>query len=150
LSKTAIYVIAGIIAVIVFSIIMHFINRSYRIRYNMNLMGGGFLVLVVAACVTGGVLLMKSGTGNKFIPYALFALGAVITICVFAYDIKKCGGGAGFGAFILQIIFSLGCILTLIDLFANNGRSVCNTGVGEEREIRRIRKERGYDDRRKY
>ena len=70
-SKIAIYVIAGIVGVIVFSVILHFINREFRIRYRLNLIGGGLLMLIAIGAAVGGVLIVTKA-GSK-IGYALFA-----------------------------------------------------------------------------
>lgn len=130
-------------AVIVFGVIMHFINRSFRIKYDLNLFGGGLLMAIALASAVGGYFLVK---GEAKIGYALFALTAILIIVTLIYDVKKCGG-MGVVALICQILFSVGSILLIFDFFGNKSRSSVSHSIREDRIVRRERERRGYNDR---
>ncbi len=132
------YIIIGIVAVIVLSIIMHFVNRAFRIKYNYNLFGGGIIMLLVIGCGVGAYLLMSS---NKTLALGAIAIGAVLFIILFIVNVKKCGFGAGFGAIFLQIIFSVPSLLLIIELFNNKGYSPTYMGGGY-RSRKRMEEER--------
>ena len=141
-SKIAIYVIAGIVGVIVFSVILHFINREFRIRYRLNLIGGGLLMLIAIGAAVGGVLIVTKA-GSK-IGYALFALTAICVLITIIYDFKKCGG-VGFLALICQILFCVPALILILELFTNTHGAIRDY-ERDERDIRRARRYRGYDD----
>lgn len=133
------WIIIGIVALIVISIIMHFVNRSFRIRYNLNLFWGGLLMLITIGCVVGGYFLVQNE--NK-IGYALFALAAILVILTLVYDCKKCGG-VGVLAFFCQLIFSVGSLLLLLEFF---NKGYVSGNAAEDRYVRNQRRKRGYDD----
>ncbi len=143
ISTTAIGIIGGIVGVIVLSVIMHYINRSYRIKYNYNLFGGGFFMLLAEGGIAVGILAMN-GTleGNLFL-YGGFGLAALLILIIAICNFKRCGFGAGLGALFLQIIFSVPCLFLLVELFS--GKSLPTTNYREEQKIREERKKRGYD-----
>ena len=128
------WVVIALVGIIVFSIIMHYINRSFRIRYDLNLFWGGLLMLIVIACAVLGYFASKEG---RTIGYGLLAVAAVIVIITLIYDCKKCGA-MGIVAIICQILFSAGSLFILIEFF--QGRKTTNYTT--ERYIRKKRKER--------
>lgn len=132
------YIVGGIVAVIVFGLVMHFSNRSFRIKYNMSLYGGGLLMLIAIAAVILGILVFQDDMPVKI---GCFVGAGVLALITIIYDIKKCGG-AGVLAFILQIIFCVGSLFVVIDFFKGNNISHYNR---EDRVVRDRRRDRGYD-----
>lgn len=133
------WVIIVIVAVIVFAIIMHFVNRAFRIRYDLNLLGGGLLMILSAGAGVGGYFLVKDG--NNF-GFALFAVAAILIILTLIYDCKKCGA-MGVVALICQILFSVGSLLILIEFFTNHG--YVRGQAAESWKVRKARERLGYD-----
>jgi len=95
------YVIIAIVAIIVLTIIMHFINRAYRIKYGYNLFGGGIVMLLIIGCGVGAYFL---GSSNKTLALGLGAVGGILLLILFIVNIKRCGFGAGILALFLQIV----------------------------------------------
>ena len=132
------YIVGGIVAVIVFGLIMHFSNRSFRIKYDMSLYGGGLLMLITIAAVFLGIFVFQD---NMPVKIGCFVGAGVLALITIIYDIKKCGG-AGVLAFFLQIIFCVGSLFVVIDFFKGNNVSYYNR---EDRVVRDRRRDRGYD-----
>lgn len=143
-NKIAIYVIAGIVGLIVFSVAMHFINREFRIRYRLNLIGGGLLMLLAIGAAVGGILLLTK-TDKKIFGFVLFGVTALFSLITLIYDCKKCGG-AGVLAFLCQILFCVPALCLVLELFSGKGTTMARDYRREERDIRRARERRGYDD----
>lgn len=133
------WIVIAIVAVIVISIIMHFVNRAFRVNYNLNLFGGGLLMLLAIGACVGGFFLMKNDGG--IISYALFAVAALCVIITLIYDIKKCGG-MGIIAFLCQIVFSVGALALILE-FKQNG--YIRNSVREDRIVEKKRRQKGYD-----
>ena len=115
-----VWLIIAIVAVVVLGLIAGAINRFFIRRYGVSLFVGGFFALIAAACIAGGVFLVKDGSG---VGWALVALGAVILLILMIIDFKKCGVVTGLFALILQIVFCVPGILLIFDLLFNHGRS---------------------------
>lgn len=142
-SKTAIIVIGAIVGVIVLSVIMHFINREFRIRYDLNLFGGGLLMILAIGGIVVGFLSLSGKIDSKALGFAGFGLAALLIIITLVYDCKKCGG-MGFVAFLCQLIFAPGALLLVFSFFSSKGSSYTESSW-ERRKIREERKRRGYD-----
>lgn len=138
--KTWQWVVIAIVAVIVLCVIMHFVNRAFRVNYNLNLFGGGLLMLVAIGACVGGYFLLKSD--SKVIAFALFAVAALCVIITLVYDIKKCGG-MGLVAFLCQILFSVGSLCLILE-FKQNG--YIRNSASEDRIVAKKRRQKGYDD----
>lgn len=115
-----VWLIIAIVAVVVLGLIAGAINRFFIRRYGVSLFVGGFFALIAAACIAGGVFLVKDGSG---VGWALVALGAVILLVLMIIDFKKCGVVTGLFALVLQIVFCVPGILLILDLLFNHGRS---------------------------
>ena len=115
-----VWLIIAIVAVVVLGLIAGAINRFFIRRYGVSLFVGGFFALIAAACIAGGVFLVKDGSG---VGWALVALGAVILLILMIIDFKKCGVVTGLFALVLQIVFCVPGILLILDLLFNHGRS---------------------------
>lgn len=115
-----VWLIIAIVAVVVLGLIAGAINRFFIRRYGVSLFVGGFFALIAAACITGGVFLVRDGSG---VGWALVALGAVILLVLMIIDFKKCGVVTGLFALVLQIVFCVPGILLILDLLFNHGRS---------------------------
>lgn len=134
------WIVIGAVAFIVACVIMHFVNRAFRVNYDINLFGGGLLMLIAIGSAVGGYFLMK-GDG-KTLSYALFAVAAACVIVTLVYDVKKCGG-MGIVAFLCQIIFSVGALLLILE-FKQKG--YINNSSREDKIVAKRRRERGYRD----
>lgn len=115
-----VWLIIAIVAVVVLGLIAGAINRFFIRRYGVSLFVGGFFALIAAACIAGGVFLVKDGSG---VGWALVGVGAVILLILMIIDFKKCGVVTGLFALILQIVFCVPGILLILDLLFNHGRS---------------------------
>ena len=115
-----VWLIIAIVAVVVLGLIAGAINRFFIRRYGVSLFVGGFFALIAAACIAGGVFLVKDGSG---VGWALVGVGAVILLVLMIIDFKKCGVVTGLFALILQIVFCVPGILLIFDLLFNHGRS---------------------------
>lgn len=115
-----VWLIIAIVAFVVLGLIAGAINRFFIRRYGVSLFVGGFFALIAAACIAGGVFLVKDGSG---VGWALVALGAVILLVLMIIDFKKCGVVTGLFALVLQIVFCVPGILLILDLLFNHGRS---------------------------
>lgn len=115
-----VWLIIAIVAVVVLGLIAGAINRFFIRRYGVSLFVGGFFALIAAACIAGGVFLVKDGSG---VGWALVGVGAVILLILMIIDFKKCGVVTGLFALILQIVFCVPGILLIFDLLFNHGRS---------------------------
>ncbi|NCA92270.1 hypothetical protein EOM82_03340 [bacterium] len=133
------YVIIAIVGVIVLTIIMHFINRAYRIKYGYNLFGGGVIMLLVIGCGVGAYFLRDSA---KTLAMGLGVVGAILLVILFIVNVKKCGFGAGFLAIFLQIVFSVPSLLLIFELFSRKGYSPTLNSMNHSRSNRRIEEER--------
>lgn len=122
-----------LVGIIVLTLIMHYINRAFRIRYDLNLFWGGILMMIAIACICGGFFIFKA---EKKIAYVLLAIAVILIIVTLIYDCKKCGV-MGILALICQIVFSPGSLLILIEFFRGNHV----TNYRNERYIRRKREE---------
>ena len=142
-SKVVIYVIVGIVGLIVTCVIMHFINREFRIRYDLNLIGGGLLMLLAGAGY--GIGIWQLSKGSKVIGFVLIAVGLLLTIITLVYDCKKCGG-MGIIALFCQLLFSVPALFLILELFTGNYTTMSRDYRREERDIRRARERRGYDN----
>ena len=109
-----VWLIIAIVAVVVLGLIAGAINRFFIRRYGVSLFVGGFFALIAAACIAGGVFLVRDGSG---VGWALVGVGAVILLILMIIDLKKCGVVTGLFALILQIVFCVPGILL------NHGRS---------------------------
>lgn len=105
-----VWLIIAIVAVVVLGLIAGAINRFFIRRYGVSLFVGGFFALIAAACIAGGVFLVKDGSG---VGWALVALGAVILLVLMIIDFKKCGVVTGLFALVLQIVFCVPGILLI-------------------------------------
>lgn len=115
-----VWLIIAIVAVVVLGLIAGAINRFFIRRYGVSLFVGGFFALIAAACIAGGVFLVKDGSG---VGWALVGVGAVILLILMIIDFKKCGVVTGLFALVLQIVFCVPGILLILDLLFNHGRS---------------------------
>lgn len=115
-----VWLIIAIVAVVVLGLIAGAINRFFIRRYGVSLFVGGFFALIAAACIAGGVFLVKDGSG---VGWALVGVGAVILLVLMIIDFKKCGVVTGLFALVLQIVFCVPGILLILDLLFNHGRS---------------------------
>ena len=115
-----VWLIIAIVAVVVLGLIAGAINRFFIRRYGVSLFVGGFFALIAAACIAGGVFLVRDGSG---VGWALVGVGAVILLILMIIDFKKCGVVTGLFALILQIVFCVPGILLILDLLFNHGRS---------------------------
>ncbi len=147
-SKVVIWVIVGIVGAIVLSIIMHFINREFRIRYDLNLFGGGLLMILAIGGIVLGFLALNGKLASKAIGFVGFGVAALLIIITLVYNCKKCGG-AGFLAFLCQLIFAPGALLLVFSFFSSKGRTYTDTSW-ERRKIREERQRRGYDQTDRY
>lgn len=110
-----IFAAIALVAIIVIGVIMIRINRHYRINYNLNLIWGcAVMCLAVAAVAVGVILLINNTIDSAAVCYGLIAVGVVLMIIRLIINIKKCGGGKGFLAFLIQLVF---CIPGLIAVF---------------------------------
>lgn len=131
-----VWLIIAFVGVVLLCTIMHYINKHYRIKYDMNLFGGGLLMLIAFAAFGFGIYLALQ---SNVIGYALLGLGGVITLITLIYDCKKCGW-AGVPAVFFQLIFSVACLLLIIELMSNKGHST--TRLESYRETRDVRARR--------
>lgn len=125
-----VWLIIAIVAVVVLGLIAGAINRFFIRRYGVSLFVGGFFALIAAACIAGGVFLVKDGSG---VGWALVGVGAVILLILMIIDFKKCGVVTGLFALILQIVFCVPGILLVFDLLFNHGRSTLASRVKDSR-----------------
>ena len=144
LGTTGKIIIGAVVAVIVFSIVMHFINREFRIRYRLNLFGGGLLMILAIGGVVAFFLGLK-GTIPKGLGFAGLVIALILIILTLVYDCKKCGG-AGVLALLCQIVFAPCALFLILELFSNSGRSIPYGDYQDRRDIREARRRRGYDD----
>ena len=141
------YLIIALVAVIVLSIIFALINRKFKRTYGINLFVGGFFLLLAVGAIAGGVYL-----GLKVSPfgYALIVVGLIISIIVLVQDVKRCGGGVGFVAFLCQLVFCAPTIFLIFDLVFNKGRGVASSSRYGDRDMRyyrdQQRRKRNNDD----
>ena len=138
------WVIIGIVAFIVFCIIMHFINRAFRVRYALNLFGGGLLMILAGGGMALGVLGLN-GTISRPIGYLGFGIAAILIIITLVYDCKKCGG-MGIVAFFCQIIFAPCSLFLFFEIFSSHGRNMPYGSYVERRSIQRERERKGYSN----
>lgn len=134
-----IYIIGGIVALIVFAIAAHFINKSYYIKYGFGLFGGGLMMLLVIACIVGAVLLLNVNT-----LYAAVAgiAGLILLIILISINTKRMGFGAGLGALFLQTLFSVPSLLLILELFSNKGYSSTANSLRNQRRKAEIERQR--------
>lgn len=139
------YIIIGIIAVIVLSILLHFISKSYYAKYGYGLFGGGIAMLLV---IGGVVLAVFMHQTNTLIAVAGGIAAAVIFFILIAVNTKRYGFGAGLGALVLQTIFSVPSLLLVVELFTNKGYSSTANAMSRNRrraeKARRRRNDRNY------
>lgn len=143
-ASTITWVVIGIVAVIVFCIVMHFINREFRIRYRLNLFGGGLLMLLAGGGFALGALGLN-GTLSKPIGFLGFGIAIILILITLIYDCKKCGG-MGIVAFLCQIVFAPCSLFLIFELFSSHGRSMTYGDYADRRDIQRARERRGYTD----
>lgn len=139
------WMIIGIVAFIVLGIIFSAINKKFIRNYGISLYGGAMLTLISFGLLAIGIFVLKCNLPG----IVCIGLCAVLLIFVLIYDVKKCGG-AGLGAFVLQIIFCVAGLLVFIDLLFNRGRSSYRTVLKNERnknDYRNDRNGRNRDDR---
>lgn len=141
------YIIIGIVAFIVLGIILHFINKSYYMKYGYNLYGGGIAMLLVIACAAGAFLLSKTSVSIAMI---LGGAGVVILIILIVVNTKRFGFGAGIGALILQIIFSVPSLLLIIELISGKGYSSTYNSISREQRKMEQERQRRNNDRNYY
>ena len=141
-ASVAVWIIVGIVGIIVFSIIMHFINREFRIRYSVNLFGGGLLMLLAGGGIALGILGLN-GTIGKGVGYVGLAVAAFCILFTLIYDFKKCGG-AGILAFLCQAVFAPCSLFLIFELFSSHGRALTYGSYTDRRDIRKARERRGY------
>ena len=141
------YLIIALVAVIVLSIIFALINRKFKRTYGMNLFVGGFFLLLAVGAGVGAVLIGLKV--NKF-GYALLIVSFIIALLVFIQDVKNCGGGVGFLAFLCQFVFCVPTIFLIFDVLFNKGRGVASSSRYGDRDMRyyrdQQRKKRNNDD----
>ena len=143
ISTTVKIIIGVLVGVIVLSIVMHFINRAFRIRYDLNLFGGGLLMILAIGGAVLGAFALSGKINAKALIYVGFGVALVFSIITLVYDCKKCGG-MGVVAFLCQLVFAPGALFLVFSFFSNPATS----GLGDRREERRIQEERrrrGYD-----
>lgn len=138
--------ILALVGLIVLAIILHYINRRYKIRYNYSLYPGGFTMIIAAAAIVFGYILRPTkGT----VGLGLMIAGALLLFIVIISNIKHCGFFAGIGAILAQVICGVACIFVIF-----SGRNSTNSVVGhssrrsrqkEQERIERIRREKGYN-----
>lgn len=129
--------LAGIVA---FSFIMSRINAKFRENWDLNLFGGGLLMIIAGGCVAGGAILAKSP--SPMLGWALCAIAAAVIILTLVYNCKKCGFGMGLVALLCQILFAPGSLILLVNYFQGTGYY-----AGSSSPRRRKRKEYYDDDR---
>lgn len=141
--KIVLFAIIGIIALCV---IMHYVNRHYKIKYRYSLYPGGFFVLLSIAAIIFGYFaepsLKSLGTG-------LMVGGGIIILLIVIINIKKCGIAAGIFALIAQLIFGVVSVFAIFTSFNGNdtttGFKTSKKLRREKEEIERIRMRKGYD-----
>ena len=138
-------IIGVVVGIIVLSVAMHFINRSFRVRYKYNLAIGGFFSLLSLGGIIGGALLLPSAGA---VGYVLIVAGIIILVPLLIVCFKRCGAGGGIAAFFLQIIF---CVPSILFMLSMKSRTGFTTNTYSSRRERRIiqqqREQRGYDNR---
>ncbi len=135
------YIIIGIVAVIVLSIIWHFLSKSYYGKYGHGLFGGGVAMVFVIGGVILAVFMAKT---NTMIAAGGGIAAAIIFFILVAVNTKRFGFGAGIGALILQTIFSVPSLLLIVELFTNKGySSTANAMHNSRRRAARNRQRRG-------
>ncbi len=138
-----VYLIIAIVAFAILAIIFTSINKKFIRKYGFSLYGGGILLLIAVGSIVGGYFCIDRG---GFIPYILFAVGAIALLITLIYDFKKCGFGGGILALFLQILFCAPSILVVFDLLFNRGRSTLNSSYGYKRDYRAYREGRRDND----
>lgn len=141
-----IYIAIALVAVIVIGIIMVRINRYYRINFNLNLIWGCAVMCVAVIAVAVGIIFLINNTvDSTALCYGLIAVGIVLMVIRLIINIKKCGGGKGFLAFLVQLIF---CVPGLIAVFdrANLKSSHTSERLYEDRYVANERRKRNNRD----
>ncbi len=122
---------------VIFGVVFAVINRHFRIKYGVNLIWGGVLVLIAIACIAAGIaLIVLDSDVSTPICVAVIAVGVVLYALTLIYDLKKLGS-AGITAIILQTVFCVGCFLALVE--ALKPGNITNTSI-ENSRIARERK----------
>lgn len=134
------WIIIGIVALIVLSVILHFINREFRIRYGLNLFGGGLLMILAIGGFVLGYFGLKGDLG-KGVGFLGIGVAIFLIVITLIYNCKKCGG-IGFLALICQILFAPASLILLLEFFTSNGRSMTYGTYSDRRDIRRAREDR--------
>lgn len=136
--KWYVWLIIALVAVIVLSIIFSLINRKYKRTYGINLFVGGFFLLLAVGAAVGGILIgLKI---NKF-GFALLIVSFLISLLVFIQDVKRCGFGAGLGAWFCQLVFCVPTVFLIFDLVFNKGRGVSSSTRYSDRDMRYYREQ---------
>lgn len=130
MSDIAKYIIGGVVAIIVLAIVLHFVNKSFYLKYGHSLYGGGLAMLVIIAGALGAFLL----SDNKSLALICGAVSIIMFVILLIVNIKWFGVGVGIGAIFLQIIFSVPSLLLILELFTNKG---CSTTLNSMHRSRR-------------
>lgn len=105
--KIALLAIAGIIVLGAFMLIA---DRVYKKKYNYHLYNGGIALIVAAAVILAGYIILKT---SLVLGILLIALGIIIFLAVGFFDVRKCGIGGGIIGLIVQSICCIPCFFAL-------------------------------------
>lgn len=133
------WLIIALVAALALYLIFYFINRAFSRKYGFSLYVGAFIILIAAALIGVGVLLLINV--NTIFAAVAFAVGGILALIVLIFDFKSCGG-AGILAFLLQILFCVPTVFVIFDLIFNKGR---NTVFNVRRDARRNRRNKSQD-----